>query len=473
MDHLPIFLNLKNQPCLIVGGGVVAARKADLMLQAGAQVTVLAASLKQEMQSFYQQQKIHWQPQTLNAHNFAQQLAQLPRPKIVICATDDPQLNQAVSQTCRQQHILVNVADQTELCDFILPAIVDRNPITIAVSTGGRSPILARLIKSRLETLIPANYGKLAKLLGHIRHTVKAKIPSPDARKAFWERLLNSLFVQKILKNQTDEAQQLLQNALQQSEDSLKSTEPSPTNIGEVYLIGAGPGDPDLMTFKGLQLLQQADIILYDRLVSPEILNLARREAERRYVGKKAKDHSLPQPDINQLLITLAKAGKKVARLKGGDPYIFGRGAEEAEQLVKAGIPFEVVPGITAASGCATYAGFPLTHRDYSQSVTLITGHQQSGADPIDYGRLAQAGNTIVFYMGIKNAHKIQQNLIEQGLSPNTPTAIIEKGTTPQQRNHYTILNQLSNTIQQQNIHPPALIIIGKVIQIKSRLKTI
>lgn len=466
MDYLPIFLNIQNQPSLIVGGGVVAARKADLMIKAGGQVTVLAAELKQEMQQFIQQGKVQWRQETVTVENFPALLSSLPRPKVVICATDNPTLNEAVYHTCHAQNIPVNVADQTELCDFILPAIVERDPVTIAVSTGGRSPILARIIKSRLETLIPAGFGRLANLLGQFRDEVKAKIPSPAGRKAFWEKLMNGVFVQKALKNQTQEAESLLQEALQAVNNCTEET-----ITGEVYLIGAGPGDPDLMTFKGLQLLQQADVVLYDRLVSPEILDMARREAERIYVGKKSKDHTVPQPDINQMLVKLAKEGKKVARLKGGDPYIFGRGAEEAEELVKTGIPFEVVPGITAAAGCSAYAGFPLTHREFSQSVTLITGHQQAGAEAIDYGRLAHSGDTMVFYMGIKNAPKIQQGLIEHGLSASTPTAIIEKGTTPQQRTTYTTLGKLAETIQQQKIHPPALIVIGEVIQVKERLK--
>ncbi len=462
MDYLPIFLNLKQQPCLIIGGGVVAARKADLLIKAGGTVTVIAPELKQEMQSHLQAEKIEWIKATFSP----EMLDTLPRPKVVIAATDEETVNQAAYQACQARHIPINVADQTELCDFILPAIIERDPITIAVSTGGRSPILARIIKARLETLIPAGFGRLADWLGRVRPKIKSKIPSPEGRKAFWERLLNGSFVQKAMQNQTEAAEQLLEQTLQATLDSQTADNPQ----GEVYLIGAGPGDPDLMTFKALQLLQQADVVLYDRLVNPAILDMARREAERIYVGKKSKQHAIPQPNINQMLVDLAKQGKKVARLKGGDPYIFGRGAEEAEELVKHNIPFEVVPGITAAAGCSAYAGFPLTHREFSQSVTLITGHQQAGAAEIDYGRLAHSGDTMVFYMGIKNAPKIQQGLLSHGLSPDTPAAIIEKGTTPEQRNTYTTLGQLSKTIEQQQIQPPALMIIGEVIQVKERL---
>ena len=461
MDYLPIFVDIKNQPCLIVGGGAVAARKADLFIKAGAKVTVIAPELKVEMKHHLEHGLISWTPASFSVSI----IEGGEKPKYVISATDDQAVNQAVYHYCQAHNIPVNVADQTEYCDFILPAIVDRSPVTIAVSTGGRSPILARLMKARLEALIPAGFGSLAGLLGRYRSQVKRLLPTPNARKAFWENLLQSAFVDKAAQGRTDEAEGILKNHLAQAEST---GQPMPT--GEVYLIGAGPGDPDLMTFKGLRLLQQADVVLYDRLVAPEIVEMARREAERIYVGKKDKYHAVPQGDICQLMVTLAQQGKRVARLKGGDPYIFGRGAEEAEELVKHGIPFEVVPGITAAAGCSAYAGFPLTHRDFSQSVTLITGHQQEGANEVDYGRLANSGDTMVFYMGVKNAQKIQSGLIQHGLSEQTPAAIIEKGTTAQQRVITTTLGELYQTIETSQIKPPALLVVGEVIKVRERL---
>jgi uroporphyrin-III C-methyltransferase/precorrin-2 dehydrogenase/sirohydrochlorin ferrochelatase len=461
VDYLPIFVNIKDQHCLIVGGGAVAARKADLFIKAGAIVTVIAPELKTEMKHHLSHGKIVWQMDLFST----EVIEHIAKPKYVISATDDEEINQAVYQYCQVNNIPVNVADQTEYCDFILPAIVDRSPMTIAISTGGRSPVLARVMKARLETLIPAGFGRLTDLVGRYRQKVKEAIQDLDGRKAFWEKLLVSTFIDKTVQGRVEEAESYIENEINAVK---KSGQEIPE--GEVYLIGAGPGDPDLMTFKALRLLQQADVILYDRLVAPEIIEMARREAERIYVGKKDKWHKVQQPDIGLMMVELAKQGKRVARLKGGDPYIFGRGAEEAEVLVQHGVSYEVVPGITAAAGCSAYAGFPLTHREFSQSVALITGHQQAGAEGIDYARLAQSGDTMVFYMGIKNAPKIQKGLLSNGVNPEMPVAIIEKGTTPEQKVTITELSHFTEIIQNNQIKPPALIVIGDVIKVRQRL---
>jgi len=464
MDYLPIFIDIKNKHCLIVGGGSVAARKADLFIQSNAIVTVISPKLGTEMKFHLSQNNIIWKS-ALFTTEIIKNLSKDCQPKYVISATDDMDINKMVYQYCQEKGIPVNVADKTQYCDFILPAIVNRSPITIAISTGGRSPILARLMKARLEALIPAGFGRLGELLGRYREKVKDTLPTQEQRKQFWESLLQSVFVDKAVQGKIDDAEKILQSRIR----NIKNDTETVFN-GEVYLIGAGPGDPDLMTFKALRLLQQADVVLYDRLVSSEIVEMARREAERIYVGKKDKDHSLPQENISQLMVDLAKKGKRVARLKGGDPYIFGRGAEEAELLAKNNIPFEIVPGITAASGCTAYAGFPLTHRDFSQSVTLITGHQQEGASEVDYARLANSGDTMVFYMGIKNAHKIQEGLLSHGMSKKLPAAIIEKGTTPQQRTLITTLGELVNAIKVNQITPPALLVVGEVINVRKSL---
>ncbi len=461
MDYLPIFVNIKDQHCLIVGGGAVAARKADLFIKAGAIVTVIAPEIKTEMKHHLAHSKIIWQMDRFSA----EVLQGLETPKYVISATDDQQINQAVYHYCQTHNIPVNVADQTEYCDFILPAIVDREPMTIAISTGGSSPVLARVMKARLETMIPHGFSRLTDLVGRYRDKVKAAIKDLDGRKAFWESLLESSFIDKAVQGDGKQAENTLQSRINQA-----ATQGQSTPQGEVYLIGAGPGDPDLMTFKGLRLLQQADVILYDRLVAPEIIEMARREAERIYVGKKDKWHKVQQADIGLMMVELAQQGKRVARLKGGDPYIFGRGAEEAEVLVEHGVSYQVVPGITAAAGCSAYAGFPLTHRDYAQSVSLVTGHQQAGAEGIDYARLANSGDTMVFYMGVKNAPKIQAGLLEHGMDGNTPVAIIEKGTTPQQQETICQLDTLAQTLSSQQIKPPALIVVGEVIKVRERL---
>lgn len=461
MDYLPIFMNIRTQPALIVGGGAVAARKADLFIKSGARVTVIAPKLGNEMKFHLSHGRIVWEMSEFNEAL----MDDLDKPKLVIAATDQEDVNQAVYHYCQSHEIPVNVADQTEYCDFILPAIVERDPMTIAVSTGGRSPVLARVMKARLETLIPHGFSKLTDLVGRYRQQVKQRVLDPEHRKRFWETLLDGLFIDKVLQGKEQEAEDMLNAKLQNAASSEVFTE-----MGEVYLIGAGPGDPELLTFKGLRLLQQADVILYDRLVSPEILDMARREAERIYVGKKDKWHSVPQTNISQMMVELAKEGKRVARLKGGDPYIFGRGAEEAEVLVANQVPYQVVPGITAAAGCSAYADFPLTHRDFSQSVVLITGHQQAGAKEVEYARLAQSGDTMVFYMGIKNASKIQAGLLSNGVSPDMPAAIIENGTRSDQKTTVTTLGALTDTIDQLEVKPPALLVVGEVIKVRARL---
>ncbi|MBN2647751.1 MAG: uroporphyrinogen-III C-methyltransferase [Thiotrichales bacterium] len=460
MDYLPIFQKIHNQPCLIVGGGTVAARKADLFIKAGAKVTVIAPALKQEMKHHLSRGWITWV-----WGEFTEALMQeVPRPLLVISATDNQAVNLAVYAYCQQVGIPVNVADQTEYCDFILPGIVERGPMTIAVSTGGRSPVLARLMKSRLETQIPHGFAKATELVGQYRQAVKDKIADPEGRKQFWETLLNGVFLDKAVQGDGAEAEQILQNKL--ALDSQVEYQAQ----GEVYLIGAGPGDPELMTFKALRLLQQADVVVYDRLVADEIVDMARREAERIYVGKRDRWHRMPQTKITQLLLALAQQGKKVARLKGGDPYLFGRGAEEVELLAEHGIAYQVVPGITAATGCAAYADFPLTHRDYAHSVALVTGHEQAGAEEIDYARLANSGDTMVFYMGLKNVQKIQQGLMAHGVSPSLPAAIIENGTRPNQKVTVTTLGELAQTIAHLQIRPPALLVVGEVLKVRQKI---
>lgn len=461
MDYLPIFMNIRQQHCVIVGGGAVAARKADLFIKAGAVVTVIAPQIKQEMQFHLSHGKVIWLMETFSE----EVMASLSKPELMISATDNQVVNLAVHAYGKANGVPVNVADQTEYCDFILPAIVDRDPMIVAVSTGGRSPVLARLMKAKLEQFLPHGFAKLTDLVGRYRGKVKQAVKTESGRKNFWEKVLSSLFIDKAVHGKNGEAESMLQEAIQAAEKTgdVKTK-------GEVYLIGAGPGDPDLMTFKGLRLLQQADVVLYDRLVAPEILDMARREAERIYVGKKDKWHKVAQPNISQLMVDLAKQGKRVARLKGGDPYIFGRGAEEVEVLVHHDVPFEVVPGITAAAACSAYAGFPLTHREYSQSVSLVTGHQQAGAEAIDYARLAQSGDTMVFYMGIKNAANIQAGLLAHGVRPDMPVAIVQNGSRHNQKNLFTELSQMNQTIVENEVSPPALLIVGDVIAVRERL---
>jgi len=458
MDYLPIFIKLQQQICWVIGGGTIAARKASLLLEAGATVTVIAPGTKNEMARLIEQGRCHWLE-----HAFADaDLESLPKPKLIIAATDDRQTNQAVYQWGESQGILVNVADQTDLCRFILPAIIDRAPLTIALSTGGRSPVLARILKAKLEAMIPAGFGRLTELLGQFRDQVKSKLTTVEKRKDFWESTLTPSLIEQSAQGDMQAAAQYIQQQL----SNATNTDQTETHRGEVYLIGAGPGDPELLTLKAHRFLQQADVVVYDKLVAPEIINHARREAERLFVGKSRGNHTLPQDQINHKLIELARQGLKVARLKGGDPYVFGRGGEEMAALQQQGIRATVIPGITAAVGCAASSGIPLTHRDYAKSVSFITGHKKAGAfEEVDYGRLADAGDTMVFYMGLHNAPKISAGLLAKGMAADTPVALIENGTCPQQKVWISDLQNFPNTIMEQSVQSPALILIGEVIK--------
>jgi len=355
----------------------------------------------------------------------------------------------------------VNVVDQPALCSFIMPSIIDRSPLIVAVSSGGVSPVLARLLRARLESLIPAGYGRLAALAAEFRDRVKARV-QPQQRRRFWERVLQGPIAELVFSGREAEARDALQQTLDDTRLALSG--------GEVALVGAGPGDPDLLTFRALRLMQQADVVVYDRLVSQPILNLVRVDAERIYAGKERSMHTLPQEDINHLLVRLAKEGKRVVRLKGGDPFIFGRGGEEIDTLAAQGIPFQVVPGITAASGCASYAGIPLTHRDYSQSVVFVTGHLQDGTMNLNWPALAQPRQTIVFYMGLLGIDVLCRNLAAHGLPAATPVALVQQGTTSEQRVITGTLDTMPELVRTSAVKAPTLIIIGEVVRLRERL---
>ncbi len=459
MNHLPIFIDLKGHPCWIIGGGVVAARKASLLIKAGADVHVIAPELGQEMRRYLDEGRIQWRQTAFSP----EAVADLPRPRLIISATDDEAVSHAAAEWARANNILINTADVTELCDFILPAIIERDPVTVAVSTGGASPILARWIKGALERCLPHDIGAVAQLLGQMRARVKAALPTPEVRKTFWERLLTPVFIEKAAKSPKNAAQDIAEKL-----DRAKMGEAP--SAGEVWLIGCGPGNPELLTLKAQRLLQQADVLLYDRLVDERILDLARREAERVYVGKHAGDHALSQEEINALMIERAHAGQKVARLKGGDVYVFGRGGEEAEALVEAGIPFTVVPGITTATAVSAQYGMPLTHRDRAQAVTLITGHSREGGLPYNWGALAQPNHTLVIYMGLKNLPMIRDRLLANGMAPDTPVALIENGTRPNARVLITDLEKCVDTRDEHALKPPTLIIVGRVVELYERI---
>ena len=455
MDFLPIFLDIRGQPCLVVGGGEVAARKSALLLRAGARVTVLAPALSAAFDADLAAARI--------AHRAASfRDEDLEGFSVAIAATSDDTVNRAVAAAARARRIPVNVVDQPALCSFILPSIIERAPLVVAVSSGGASPVLARLLRARLESLIPAGYGRLAALAGAYRDQVKARF-KPQERRRFWERVLQGPIAELVFSGRDAEAQTALQATLEDTRLAFGG--------GEVSLIGAGPGDPDLLTFRALRLMQQADVVVYDRLVSRPVLDLVRLEAERIYAGKERAKHTLPQEDINHLLVRLAREGKRVVRLKGGDPFIFGRGGEEIDTLAAEGIPFQVVPGITAAAGCASYAGIPLTHRDYAQSVVFVTGHMENGSMNLNWTALAQPGQTIVVYMGLLGIEVLCRELTAHGLPAATPAALIQQGTTPQQRVLTGTLESLPAIVRDSGVKAPTLIIIGEVVTLRDRLK--
>ena len=455
MDYLPIFLDIRDQPCLVVGGGAVAARKAGMLLRAGAKVTVQAPILCAALETEVAAQRV--------AHRAAKfRDADLDGYSLTIAATDDETVNREVAAAARARRIPVNVVDVPTLCSFIMPSIVERGPVIVAVSSGGRSPVLARLLRARLETLIPAGYGRLAVLAAEFRDKVKARFAFAERRR-FWERTLQGPIAELVFRGREDEARRAMQESLDDARIGFRG--------GEVSLVGAGPGDPDLLTFRALRLMQQADVVVYDRLVSKPILDLVRRDAEFIYAGKERAMHSLPQDDINHLLVRLAKEGKRVVRLKGGDPFIFGRGGEEIDTLAAEGIPFQVVPGITAASGCAVYAGIPLTHRDHSQAVIFVTGHLKDGSMDLNWPALAQPRQTVVFYMGLLGTEILCRELMANGLPPETPAALIQQGTLPEQRVLVGTLDTLPGILRTSNVKAPTLIIIGEVVRLRDRLK--
>ena len=453
---MPIMLRLQGHKVLVVGGGQVAVRKVAMLLRAGAIVRLVAdtvdPSLAQSLcDSPHEVLEKHFQPEDIDS------------VRLVVAATDDNAVNLQVYNESQQRCVPVNVVDNPALCDFIFPSIVDRSPVIVAVSSGGNSPVLARLLRSRLETYIPSGFGNLAELLGNYRVKVKKVIPSMSQRMRFWESIMSGPVVEQMMSGKKEKAEQLLDSALQQSEHI--------STTGEVYLVGAGPGDPDLLTFRALRLMQQADVVLFDRLVSEQILNMTRQDAEKIHVGKQRKQHTMPQQDISKMLVSLANEGKRVLRLKGGDPFIFGRGGEEIEELAAAGIPFQVVPGITAASGCAAYAGIPLTHRDYSQSVRFVTGHLKNDTCDLDWKNLAEeAEQTLVFYMGLVSLPIICQELINHGMASDKPIALIQQGTTPSQKVFVGTLATLPDIIASQEVQAPTLIIVGDVVRLHDKL---
>jgi uroporphyrin-III C-methyltransferase/precorrin-2 dehydrogenase/sirohydrochlorin ferrochelatase len=451
MDYLPIFADVRNRLCLVVGGGEVAKRKAGVLLEAGAKVRVVAPQIEPALA----------EKQRIEAIVGRFEVRHLDGVTLAIAATNDRNVNQQVSRQAQLRNIPVNVVDDPGLCSFIMPAILDRSPLMVAFSSGGASPVLTRMMRGKLESMIPQNYSRLAAFAERFRELVKQRVTDPARRRIFWENALESVVAEKVLSGDESSAETMLQQMLANEDD---------VQHGEVYLVGAGPGDPDLLTFRALRLMQKADVVVYDNLVSKPILDMVRRDATRIYAGKKRADHVMQQEEINELLVRLAKEGKRVLRLKGGDPFIFGRGGEEIETLFEHGILFQVVPGITAASGVAAYAGIPLTHRDHAQSCIFVTGHLKDGSMNLDWDALARPKQTIVVYMGLLGLETLCAELVAHGMQDSTPAAIVQQGTTQNQRVATGTLATLPSIARSENLHAPTLIIIGGVVKLREKL---
>jgi len=456
MQTLPIFAKLNGRRCLVVGGGGVAARRVEQLMNAGAQVAVVAPEFNSQIAEWAEASQI----ETIEA-NFDAEL--IGAAWLVVAATDDPAINRAVAAAAEAATRLCNVVDEPELCTFIMPAIINRDPITIAISSAGHSPVLARWIKGLIEETLPNRIGALAALAGRWRDRVKAALPDLDERRRFWQQTFSGEVADLSFAGREQASEAALDAALAAwLENSTDKSE-----VGQAYLVGAGPGDPELITLRGRKLLARADAVLYDRLVNPEILEYARRDAELISVGKAAGRPSIRQEQLNRLLVNLVNSGKHVCRLKGGDPMIFGRVNEELEALTEAGLPFQIVPGVSAISGCSAYAGIPLTMRDQARAVLIATGHttDHGAADLSAY----KADQTLALYMAVSNFGEIAAKLIELGHPGDLPLAVVENGTTVKQRVIRSTLADLASIAAEHQVQSPALLLIGQTVRYAER----
>lgn len=451
----PAFLDLAGHQVTVVGGGRSALRKALRFVDSGAVVSVIASELHKDLSQLIADGEMTNQPRTWCADDFSQ-------AALVIAASGDAVEDRAIASCAQQQGCWVNVANQPEISSFLIPSLVDRAPLKVAISSGGTSPILARLLTARIEAFLPHTYSQLASLADRYRQRIRQLFNDRQLQRQFWERALAGRVGELMLQGRTEQADKAMEKAI--------SAHTADTIEGEVYLVGAGPGDPDLLSFRALRLMQLCDVVLYDRLVSEPIMALVNSEAEHIYVGKRRNDHAVPQESINSLLVKHAKQGKRVLRLKGGDPFIFGRGGEEIETLAAENVAFQVVPGITAAAGCASYAGIPLTHRDHAQSCLFVTGNLKDGSVELDWPALTRQHQTVVIYMGLVGLPVICEKLIEHGLPASHPIALVAQGTRADQQVLSGTLGTLPELVQSTSIQPPTLIIVGEVVRLREQL---
>ena len=452
MRHFPAFHDVTDRSCLVVGAGESAARKVRLLRQAGARIVVVAPRACEELAALAADRVLELRRRPFRSGDVVGQV-------LVVSATGHDGVDRLVAVAAEAAGVPVNVVDRPDLSSFIVPAIVDRDPIMIGISSGAAAPLLARRIREHLETVLPAGLGRLAAFAESFRGAVKATIPAGTRRLRFWEGVLDGPIAAAVLAGDLPRARERMIAAINGKAND-------PAAVGRVAIVGAGPGDPDLLTLKALRALQQADVVVYDKLVGDGILELARRDAERIYVGKSKGHHSVTQEQINALLVEQAHAGRRVVRLKGGDPFVFGRGGEEVAALKRHGIETELVPGITAAAGCAAAAGIPLTHRGVAQAVTFVTGHGQDGDPDLDWDALASGGQTLAVYMGVSKADAIAARLIAAGRSADTPVSVVENGTTARERRVIGTLGTFADLMRNQEIAGPALILIGEVVSL-------
>jgi uroporphyrin-III C-methyltransferase/precorrin-2 dehydrogenase/sirohydrochlorin ferrochelatase len=455
MDNFPIFLDIKNKPILVVGGGEIALRKVFLLNKAAPKITVVAKSFSKDLLDLTMNNKnIH-----LIKRDFKN--SDIDQAQLIIAATDNLKLNQKISKLARKHNILVNVVDQPELCSFTMGSIVERDALVISISSAGKAPVLVRMLREKIEAIIPSFYSLLVEQAGNLRLQIQKKFKSLKKRRLFWESFFENQQIINFLNKDKKVSSYQINKIISHIQKR---------KIGEVYLVGAGPGERDLLTLRALQLMQKCDVCIYDNLVSSEILELVRRDAEKIYAGKKRDQHTIEQTKINELLVKFAKEGKTVLRLKGGDPFIFGRGGEEIETLMRQKINFQVVPGITAANGVSSYAGIPLTHRDYAQSCLFLTGHLKEGELDYDWSKLIVDQQTLVIYMGLLSLPNLIENLVAQKTSKFLPVAVIESGTLSSQKVVTGNLKNIETKVKKAKIKSPALIIIGQVVKLREKL---